>query len=548
MTALNRTTRRRLQSLRQIPSVWEGDRRPLSANLAALGELTESHATAVKTEADCILWADGSEGVVRAMEMVPPETGSEAVVRTLLRAMEHPQGPGKPCRPQKIVVRDRQLQFFLRGVLQDLDIVVDCVPHLPLIDEIFRSFQDVVNSRPPKTPPAYTEALTQIAFQIWQDAPWNLLADHQILAVELNHGDLETLYVSVMGMLGMEYGLLFYRSQDSLERFRASVLQEEGSPETLEEAFLAQDCLFLTFDSADEDLDGEEVDLAGLPVAEIEPAFGNLHPLEGMRPFIYEEEAIALLVCLEALHRFLHQHRRKFSADDDLVPALSSRYRIPNPEDQGATAIAVKVGTLPDLTAKLLEMMDQTDDEGEDIQPLLRDDLVPHDAFFSIGAMPWESLSMLRETTDVHQAAPRSFPEEGDGFPVILIQTSRPKAKNLIAELQKAGGLKAICFNPGEDPFEGNRYDLGILQTESGDLHLFGEFVEDDPVHTEARKKWDRRCKQTQGFCGLVIAKGITGVSRGKPQLRDMVALFEVRLLSSKELGLGTLQLIPQLG
>jgi len=46
-----------------------------------------------------------------------------------------------------------------------------------------------------------------------------------------------------MGMLGMEYGILLYRSEQSLKRFRASVLTEE-SPEQLEEAFLKQDCLF----------------------------------------------------------------------------------------------------------------------------------------------------------------------------------------------------------------------------------------------------------------------------------------------------------------
>jgi hypothetical protein len=35
-------------------------------------------------------------------------TGPEATVRTLLRAMEHPNSPATPARPQKIVVRDSQ--------------------------------------------------------------------------------------------------------------------------------------------------------------------------------------------------------------------------------------------------------------------------------------------------------------------------------------------------------------------------------------------------------------------------------------------------------
>jgi len=69
-----------------------------------------------------------------------------------------------------------------------------------------------------------------------------ILEEHQILSIELNQYDVGTLYASVMGMLGMEYGILLYRSEQSLKRFRASVLEEE-SPEQLEEAFL-KDCLF----------------------------------------------------------------------------------------------------------------------------------------------------------------------------------------------------------------------------------------------------------------------------------------------------------------
>jgi hypothetical protein len=127
------------------------------------------------------------------------------------------------------------------------------------------------------------------------------------------------------------------------------------------------------------------------------------------------------------------------------------------------------------------------------------------------------------------------------------VQSSRPKAKSVIEMIQAAGGLKGICFNPGADPFEGDRYDLGLLQAENGELFLFGEFLDNDPVHVEARKKWNQRCKNTKGYCGLIIARGLMGASRGQPQLRDMMALFEARSLSPKELGIGMLQLTPQL-
>lgn len=76
---------------------------------------------------------------------------------------------------------------------------------------------------------------------------------------------------------------------------------------------------------------------------------------------------------------------------------------------------------------------------------------------------------------------------------------------------------------------------------------FFGEFLDEDPVHVAARKKWKERCKNTNGYCGLIISRGLMGASRGQPQLRDMMALFEARSLSPKDLGIGMLQLMPQL-
>ncbi|NJN92172.1 MAG: hypothetical protein HC878_18620 [Leptolyngbyaceae cyanobacterium SL_5_14] len=207
---------------------------------------------------------------------------------------------------------------------------------------------------------------------------------------------------------------------------------------------------------------------------------------------------------------------------------------------------------MPDLAEELFEM--STDSEFDDLYeilqnqaPVLRDDLIPADAFFSLGAMSWEVVEYLRLGAKHHQAAEQEFPSTTDGFPVILIQTSRPKAIALIEQLQTAGGLEAICFNPGQDPLADKSYDLGILKTKNGEMHLFGEFEEDDPIHIAARKKWDQRCKKTKGFCGLVIARGLKGASKGKPEFKDMMALFETRSLSPKELGLGTLEMMPQL-
>jgi hypothetical protein len=449
------------------------------------------------------------------------------------------------------VVRDREIQFFLRGVLQELDITIDYVPELPLIDELFRGFEEAALQRQPTLPPEYADLLLSKAYELWKDAPWEVLADHQILSVELNRWDVGTLYASVLGMLGMEYGVLLYRSLDSLKRFRAAVMGED-SFDRMEQAFLGQDCLFLTFgrieDEFEDDAEDEEIDLAELPVSEIIPGFGTVHPLEGMRPFLYDEEAIAVYTALEALHRFFRATSGQLAGES--FPEIKKQYRIPIPVPEDTElkpTAAVKVATLPDLASELLDMSESDEDDDSDEAEMavpLRDDLVPKDAFLSLGMMPWESVELLRSGVDWYQS--KDVTEAGEGLPVILIQTTRPKAKALIEHIQTAGGLKGICFNPGEDPFEGERYDLGILQTENSNLYLFGEFPEADPTHVAARRKWDQRCKKIKGYCGLIIARGLTGASRGNPQPRDMMALFEARSLSSRELGLGMLQLMPQ--
>jgi hypothetical protein len=536
MTALPPATLRRLLKLPQTASVWEGDRRSLGEGTPiGFGGRPDSNRDA-NGESLCILWADGSQGMVRSMDMVSPEVGQEAVVRALLRALEYPHEPASPARPQKIIVRDREIQFYLRSLLQDLNITLEYVPELPLIDEIFRSFQKTTVNRPPMLPPAYDAALMQQAEQLWAAAPWEQLGDHQIIEITLNRWDLGSVYASMMGMLGMEYGLLLYRSVASLQQFRQRVMTSGDDLTGMEEAFLAQDCLFLTYEvEAEIDFDPRAGGFPPLRLVapEMTPMFGSLHPLEGLRPFLYDDEAAAMGAILEALLRFVKQQRHKFGHSD--FPAITSRYKVPVARSE---SISIKVSTLPDLSDELLGLV--AADADDDAPMALRDDLVPHNAFLSLGVMPWEIVKAVRLSAKHHQ--PGQAKAAGDGLPVVVIQTSQPKAKALIEALKAAGGLAGIGFNPGSDELMGDIYDLGILKAEDGELHLFGEYNGEDPTHINARKKWDQRCKKTKGYCGLVVAKGISGASRGNPKLTDMLALFEGRSIEAADLGMGLLE------
>ncbi len=528
MTAINLSTQRRLKQLPQIPCVWEGDRRQVDS-LAEL-ELEDDDSR------ELIIWVDGVEGVVRSMQVVNHTMGVEAIVRALIEAMEYPQAPAQPARPQKIIVRDRQLQFYLRGVLQNLEIIVDYVPELPIVDELFHRFSDLAGTRAPKLPRKYQNLLNTTATEIWQLAPWEILADYEAIEIELNEWDIEKFYISIMGMLGMEYGVLLYRSVESLQRFRAMALDRDGTQD-MESAFLSQDCIFMTFDAINPDID---INLGNLPAKAVEPNFGNIHPMEGMRPFLYEEEAIATQVALSAFKEFVRAFRQQLAAED--LPSLTKSIGIITPDTNSIKQIAVK--TLPELSQELLQMhlAMENDEEFDPADLPIQDDLIPDDSYVSLGVMPWDRVATIRLKATYHQHS--DVQPAGEGLPIILVQTTRLKAAETIERIQQAGGLQGICFNGSEDIDADVSYDLGILQLGNGEMQLFGEFYHDSEVHTEARKKWEQRSEATQGYCGLAIAKGLTGKARGNPGVEEIVAFLETKSVADTDLGLGTLQLL----
>jgi hypothetical protein len=511
-----------------------------------MAQLGDESALEENQSRELIVWVDGVECLVRSMELVNETMGSEAIVRALIKAMEAPQAPSQPARPQKIIVRDRQLQFYLRGVLQDLEIVVEYVAELPIINELFHRFAEISGVGTPKLPRKYLDLLKAEARGIWDLAPWEMLTDYEVISIELNHWDIDKLYVSVMGMLGMEYGILLYRSVESLQRFRSMALNEDEAME-MESAFLSQDCMFLTFEALSEPFSGRttadfEHQLASLPAKLIEPSFGNIHPMEGMRSFLYEEEAIAACVALAALKGFLTAFKRQLQADD--LHRLTKRIKVKFPDTDLSEYVTVE--TLPELSAELLEMhlAIEAGDESE-FDPLelqIQEDLIPDDSFIKLEIMPWEQVESTRRSVMYHQAS--QVKAVGAGLPIITIQTTRSKAAEIVDRIQSAGGLRGICFNPISDP-DGANFELGILQLADGEMQLFGEFYTESAAQMEERNKWHQRSQKTKGYCGLIIAHGLTGKARENPGIKETIAFLETKSLSNDDLGLGTLQLMP---
>lgn len=542
MYTLSPFTCARLKRLPKQPVVWEGARRPISEGLLDTFGYEGDTQDEDYEASDCILWVDGTEGVVRAVTIVPSDTGPEAVARTLLQAMEKPQGAMPAARPQKVVVCDREIHFFLRGALQNLDVVVDYAETLPVIDDIFESLQQPGSAEESLLPDDWRTALNEQAHRIWNNAPWNNLGDNQILSIDLNHWDLGTLYVSVLGMAGLEYGLLMYRSLESLTQFREAALLENRSNQQMQQAFLSQDCLFLNFDLRQDDSETPPALL--LPwmqsaPSEVVPEFGSLHPLEGLRSTLELEEAAALRICLASLNQFFEQHELAFDGPE--FPTITNEFSIENPIDQ--TKLEVTIQTRPDVTTQLakLEEGDGTKDISSFAFPRFRDDYVPDGAIVLLTYLPEEMATLLRTKSFYHPVADTAPPT--GGLPAIAIQTSRPKAQTLVSQLQAAQGVDAICFSPGLDPMTGDALQLGLMQTGDGDFHLFIEFLRDESRDHQLLEEWLQQCELAKGICGVMIASGVTGAAKGKPGLRETVGFFETRLQTPEALNLPPLQM-----
>jgi len=547
---LPRSTYRRLLKLPFQPSsVWEGDR--LSLNFKDPGGTIED----LEENRDCILWVDGVNGVVRAMDMVPATVGQEAIVRTLLQAIEQPLDTPKqisrPARPKKIVVRSREFQFFLRGVLQDLDITVEYQPELPLIDEFFSGLEKMMGHRIPTVPPQYADAIDDAVERLWNLGPWQSLSDHHILRITLP--DLEEqpkLYVSILGQLGLEFGVLLYRSLDSLKLFR----QEVVSSNHPEEVFFRQDCFYIMFNQPEDLEDDQFSPPVSLDWEDIDVSIGSIHPLEGMQHHLGEEEAQIVLLSIQGLVQFLQKHRKALKKVQ--FPKLSSQFKISLPEgsDRLRSPLTVEVCTEPEITSEILNFSNSEDEDDEDedwddfestLSALLmkqglpnapnhgelipiREGLVPKGAMVSMGSIPWEVYDLLGNTEPPrHQWKVQH--RAGDTLPVLVIQTTRPKLKVLLDNIEAAGGLAGITFSEGGEGRD--KFELGVLVLADGTLHLFNHYDPEDFIHQRAREKWEQRSTQTQGMCGLLLAHGLTGKNRGTPTLKEIATLIEVPYL-----------------
>lgn len=485
--------------------------------------------------AQCILWIDASEGVVRSMDVIRKNTGFESMVRALLKAIENPHSPSEPCRPQKVIVKDRELQFFLRGALQDLEITVDYQPDLPLLDEIWENFKVFQQDSSINIPMAWMQELEKEAINlIWRQRIWSLIAEYDIIEIQLNTYDVKSLYACVMGMMGKEFGVIFYRSLDSLKQFRSLAvdLDDEACEADLERSFLQQDCWFLNFSQDDSDEDDLFDFLSENNDGAVEALFGSIHPYEGIRPISEQEEAIPIYLAVRALGLFFTQFEEEL--EEEPLDLLTTTFELTLPWDKDES-FSVQVKTIPELTAELADMGDDDDDDDDD-HILLKTNLIPPRSMFNFGFVPILALPIIDDKrgshidlTDILDFSPDT------NIPTFVIQNTRGKIKEIIDNLAEEDGIEFISFVVGND--DDQKVCFVVIQTYEEEYYLLSQ-ISFDARFEKALTKWQEKVEEFDGCCAVVFAMGVTGASKGNPDIKDILGFFETTLISAEEAGL----------
>lgn len=515
MVALKPGTVRRLRQIKQSPFVWEGARCGVAINPRRLvSNVVPIIPSPLQQDVEYIIWADATNGVVRSVFLVEPNGGMEVFVRSLLQAIEYPQGNLPPLRPQRVILNDRQTQFYLRGILQTLEISVEYAETLPLVEEIINSLREQNPHIAPPLPPALAPTLYLKILRLWEERPWHYLYDHQVLEVQLDRWDVSSFYVTFMGKLGLEIGLIFYHSLDNLKQFRLNSMGED-----MAHAFMQQDCIFMIF-NRDEEIEPDMKQFMhslGWTLTNYYPHFGVLHPLEGEREFLYEEEVLAITATIDVLIQFFRQHKKQFRHDQ--FPPLTATYTpssVPDP-----TPITIR--TLVEEAAEIMSFVPTEVDETS----LIAEDIIPHGSLLRLTFFDGETLELMRAIAP-HKVV-KNIQLRGKSHPTLLVQNTKPEINSLISTLEGQNNLQGVGFITLE--FNG---DVGLWVTGNGNIYRLEAFTEEWQAHP-VFKRWKQEC-QANNCCIVLLAMGLKGKAKGNPRPSHILGYYEVDCISSSDL------------
>ncbi|MDM7327318.1 MAG: hypothetical protein P3X23_009430 [Thermosynechococcus sp. Uc] len=512
--SLPAATIRRLLNVPQVSSAWVGGGRSLDK---------------INDRVFGAAWLDPEDQAIRSMELSQLPPTPEHLMRLLVEAIEHPRHfECEPCRPHTIIVDDRELQFFLRGIVAPLDIQVEYQAHIPLLDEFFEFITATTTDNaediellPREYIPLYKQKVKELAqLDIWQ-----CLDSIIPLKIHCEAWDSPTLFAVLVNpqRANHDFGLLLYRGEEALRNFWQQIDQEypyigEDDDERLERAILRNNCLFLNFTQINpEDLDDDLFFVLNGQLYTIDP--GAIHPLEGMRPFYAPEEAEMVYVAIEALIKFWKKTKKQFAQGK--YPELNLRFKIPS-SCHFALSYEVQVATVPEMVSNI---DDNSEESNLKFHIPIDTEAIPEQAYILFKLFSPEELQKLPTVVSYYQRG--EIPKGFQGYPVLTIQTKKTAAGALAARIAEEGGIHHLTVFP---PSEAEQVVILLAQTNANHLWLLDTF---DPENGLLLLDWIKEVNALEGACGLAVAYGMTGKTRMQPTLKQIVGFFETSLVFS---------------
>lgn len=499
------STLRRLQNLPQNPAIWEFVRHPAPTNLQFNGSDGRNQ--------DLVLIGDATDHILRGFESIDQVSGDEAIVRALIKAMERPELPLKAGRPAKVVCPERKVQMYLRGVLQGLGITFDFSPHMTVVQDFLEELERATPP-PARVPSKWEVHLGALIHTLWQTAPWEDLEETQIVKLDLNRFGVESLWACTLGHSALDPALLLFRSLDSLKEL---IKKWRELPNRPLEQFLDLDCLGIVF--PDGFASGTDETPQGL--------IASIHPFEGFRDFVDDEESRILWVAASAYLEFMIQ----FSAGlaDGKTPLEFTTQTLTLPGSTWGGEVTVTACTVPEITMELNVMRDET---APHLTTTFSSDcvnLAAKESNLLMGSVPRQFVDILESLED----RTIDVVSSNGGIPFVAIRTGAADAAQIAKGLEDFPGPFDMAIVDGLDHAQDHVANLLVaVEGLNPPLVLWqGPSGLPNPSSITA---WNNEVNLTAGQCILLVTKGDPHKAQSSINPRDVIAW---RLATFREAG-----------
>lgn len=233
---LNENELRKLKRVPQESNTWEALKVPARRIMQnPPRELADS---------DVVIWGDLSGESIRNMQFISSEDGGD-LAQSLATAIMGVNRSIPPSRPTKIIIRDRRLMLFCRGMLRNLSIDCEFSNGASVFDQVIRELGSELAKFEPLSDEDFLPVEEQAA-KLWDLAPWSFLKETEVIRLQfVDRTEAKELFaVTVGGGIGVHLGVLFFRDRQKIDR-----LFQSGSKMTVEEqAANFENCYSVTFD------------------------------------------------------------------------------------------------------------------------------------------------------------------------------------------------------------------------------------------------------------------------------------------------------------